>query len=66
MVLIRGTSPTVREGAQSDETEPSLTVGLVPRFVERLRSPQNYSTTAIARGSVTSRRVLNFLADDDW
>ncbi len=30
----RGSSPTVREGFNSGVNEPSLTVGLVPRFAD--------------------------------
>jgi hypothetical protein len=44
-----GTSPTVREGSQSGENQPSLTVGLMPRLMNRLRSRQNHSTTGFPR-----------------
>jgi hypothetical protein len=35
----RGTSPTVREGSKAHLTEPSLTVGLMPRDEPHAFSP---------------------------
>jgi len=42
VVLIRGTSPTVREGSECATDEPSLTVGLMPRSATRRVAPHNY------------------------
>ena len=65
----RGSSPTVREGLEGDETmEPFLTVGLLPRF-EVDRANINHRDTEITKDAQRSsnydttfyRGVLNWI-----